>query len=144
MKRTAKIRINELARELEVKAGAIIDCLPGFGVEEPKTHSSSLEEEVANKVREVFRRESADKDTLASSAETPPPAPASARRSGQAGEGFATSFPAKKRSSQLETVDSYWPRGNTAAASRSGIEAALEASGGSSSARHGGDSPRAG
>ena len=78
MKRTAKIRINELARELEVKAGAIIDCLPGFGVEEPKTHSSSLEEEVANKVREVFRRESADKDTLASSAETPPPAPASA------------------------------------------------------------------
>jgi hypothetical protein len=31
-----QVRINELARELEVKAKAIIDLLPGFGVAEKK------------------------------------------------------------------------------------------------------------
>ncbi len=42
-----KIRINELARELEVKPGVIIDLLPELGVQEKKTHSSSIDEEVA-------------------------------------------------------------------------------------------------
>ncbi len=42
-----KIRINELARELEVKPGVIIDMLPELGVHEKKTHSSSIDEEVA-------------------------------------------------------------------------------------------------
>ena len=42
-----KIRINELARELEVKPGVIIDMLPELGVQEKKTHSSSIDEEVA-------------------------------------------------------------------------------------------------
>ena len=46
-----EVRINELARELEVKAKAIIDLLPGFGVTETKTHSSSITVEVAEKVR---------------------------------------------------------------------------------------------
>src|SRR5271157_3383282 len=46
-----QVRINELARELEVKAKAIIDLLPGFGVTEKKTHSSSITVEVAEKVR---------------------------------------------------------------------------------------------
>src|SRR2546429_9955304 len=46
-----QVRINELARELEVKAKAIIDLLPGFGVTEKKTHSSSIPEDVAEKVR---------------------------------------------------------------------------------------------
>src|SRR5882762_1913905 len=44
-------RINELARELEVKAKAIIDLLPGYGVTEKKTHSSSIPADVAEKVR---------------------------------------------------------------------------------------------
>ncbi len=48
---TNQVRINELARELEVKAKAIIDLLPGFGVTEKKTHSSSIPVDVAEKVR---------------------------------------------------------------------------------------------
>ena len=50
-----QIRINELARELEVKAKAIIDYLPEAGVTEKKTHSSSIEVEAAVKVRDHFR-----------------------------------------------------------------------------------------
>jgi translation initiation factor IF-2 len=46
-----KIRINELARELEVKPGVILDLLPEFGVSEKKTHSSSIDEDVALSVR---------------------------------------------------------------------------------------------
>ncbi len=41
-----QVRINELARELEVKAKAIIDLLPGYGVTEKKTHSSSIPADV--------------------------------------------------------------------------------------------------
>ncbi len=47
-----KIRINELARELEVKPGVILEMLPELGVEEKKTHSSSIDEDVALKLRE--------------------------------------------------------------------------------------------
>jgi len=46
-----KIRINELARELEVKPGVIIDMLPELGVQEKKTHSSSIDEDVAIKLK---------------------------------------------------------------------------------------------
>jgi len=51
----SKIRINDLARELEVKSKAILDSLPVVGVTEKKTHSSSLEEHEAEKVRAHFR-----------------------------------------------------------------------------------------
>src|SRR5271166_3662190 len=51
MNDASQVRINELARELEVKAKAIIDLLPGFGVTEKKTHSSSIPVEAAEKVR---------------------------------------------------------------------------------------------
>ena len=47
-----KIRINELARELEVKPGVIIDMLPELGVQEKKTHSSSVDEDVALELRQ--------------------------------------------------------------------------------------------
>jgi translation initiation factor IF-2 len=50
-----QIRINELARELEVKAKAIIDYLPEAGVTEKKTHSSSIDVDAAVRVREHFR-----------------------------------------------------------------------------------------
>ncbi len=46
-----KIRINELARELEVKPGVIIEMLPELGVHEKKTHSSSVDEDVALELR---------------------------------------------------------------------------------------------
>jgi hypothetical protein len=48
---TAKIRINELARELEVKPQSIVDLLPELGVTDKKTHSSSLDGDIAAKVR---------------------------------------------------------------------------------------------
>src|SRR6266849_740622 len=50
-----QVRINELARELEVKAKAIIDLLPGYGVTEKKTHSSSISVDVAEKVRKQIQ-----------------------------------------------------------------------------------------
>src|SRR5579863_4061258 len=46
-----KIRINELARELEVKPNVIIDLLRELGVADKKTHSSSLDDDVALEVR---------------------------------------------------------------------------------------------
>ncbi|HXM67303.1 MAG TPA: translation initiation factor IF-2 [Candidatus Acidoferrum sp.] len=55
----SKVRINDLARELEVKSRAILDTLPLVGVTEKKTHSSSLEEHEAEKVR-VYIRSSAE------------------------------------------------------------------------------------
>jgi len=51
----SKVRINDLARELEVKSKAILDVLPIVGVTEKKTHSSSLEEHEAEKVRAHFK-----------------------------------------------------------------------------------------
>src|SRR5579864_2839401 len=51
----SKVRINDLARELEVKSKAILDVLPLVGVTEKKTHSSSLEEHEAEKVRAHIR-----------------------------------------------------------------------------------------
>jgi translation initiation factor IF-2 len=52
-----KIRINELARELEVKAHEILDKLTELGVTEKKTHSSSIDEDVAIKLRRLFGHE---------------------------------------------------------------------------------------
>src|SRR5204862_7594887 len=46
-----KIRINELARELEVKPNVILDLLPVLGVTEKKTHSSSIDEPVAVEIK---------------------------------------------------------------------------------------------
>src|SRR5881275_2559180 len=47
----SKIRINDLARELEVKSKAILDVLQAVGVTEKKTHSSSIEVDEAERVR---------------------------------------------------------------------------------------------
>src|ERR1043165_2680688 len=55
-----KIRINELARELEVKAHEILDRLPELGVAEKKTHSSSIDEDVAIKLRRLYGFETPD------------------------------------------------------------------------------------
>src|SRR6266571_3354872 len=64
MSEANQIRINELARELEVKAKAIIDYLPEAGVAEKKTHSSSIELDAAEKVRKHFH-EVADAEAAA-------------------------------------------------------------------------------
>ncbi|MGB6525892.1 MAG: translation initiation factor IF-2 [Candidatus Acidiferrales bacterium] len=55
MSEAGQIRINELARELEIKAKVLIDYLPDAGITEKKTHSSSLEHDQAERVRKHFR-----------------------------------------------------------------------------------------
>ncbi|MBI4166101.1 MAG: translation initiation factor IF-2 [Acidobacteria bacterium] len=49
-----KIRINDLARELEVKSRAIIEYLPEIGITDKRSHSSALEDDEAEKVRAHF------------------------------------------------------------------------------------------
>ena len=52
----SKVRINDLARELEVKSRQILDVLGELGLGEGKTHSSSIEEHEADRVRGHFER----------------------------------------------------------------------------------------
>ncbi len=63
-----QVRINDLAKELEVKSRAILDVLPELGVSSGKTHSSSLELDEAEKVRAHFVRESRHAATHAGAA----------------------------------------------------------------------------
>jgi translation initiation factor IF-2 len=66
----SKVRINDLARELEVKSKAILDVLLAVGVTEKKTHSSSLEEHEAEKVRAHFRANAEAQGSTSKSART--------------------------------------------------------------------------
>jgi len=52
----SKVRINDLAREMEVKSRQILDVLGELGLGEGKTHSSSIEEHEAERVRAQFER----------------------------------------------------------------------------------------
>ena len=52
---SGKIRINDLARELEVKSKAVLDYLSEIGVADKRSHSSAIEDELAGKVRDHFR-----------------------------------------------------------------------------------------
>ena len=49
-----KVRINDLARELEVKSKPILDALEAIGVT-GKTHSSSIDADQAERVRDYFK-----------------------------------------------------------------------------------------
>ena len=77
-----QIRINELARELEVKAKAIIDYLPEAGVTEKKTHSSSIDLSAAERVRKHFRDLAAAEEAAAAQAEKDKAAKEAAAKSG--------------------------------------------------------------
>jgi len=70
-----KIRINELARELEVKPNRIIELLPEFGITEKKTHSSSVDDEIADKLRRHFGVLPPEPEPAAPAEPAPPPAP---------------------------------------------------------------------
>ena len=50
----SKVRVNDLARELEVKSKEILDALAAVGVTEKETHSSSIEYDEAAKVRSLL------------------------------------------------------------------------------------------
>src|SRR5947207_14484660 len=69
----SKIRINDLARELEVKSRAILDALTEVGVTEKKTHSSSLEEHEAALVRKHLTAQGDDGSGAAKSSRTARP-----------------------------------------------------------------------
>src|SRR5215470_837161 len=60
----SKIRINELARQLEVKSREVIDKLHELGIAEKVTHSSSIDEDKADQLRRYYAGEPL----------TPPPA----------------------------------------------------------------------
>jgi len=47
----SKIRINELARQLEIPSHTLLEMLPEFGITDKKTHSSSLDDAVAAQIR---------------------------------------------------------------------------------------------
>src|SRR5580704_8054903 len=70
-----QIRINKLARELEIKAKMLIDYLPEIGVTEKKTHSSSIEVEQAVLVRKHFQQLAAE-EAAAEEAKNPKAKPA--------------------------------------------------------------------
>jgi translation initiation factor IF-2 len=80
-----QIRINELARELEIKAKVLIDYLPEIGVTDKKTHSSSLDLDHAELVRKHFQglaaaeaAAAAEKEAKAKAAKAKPAARTSA------------------------------------------------------------------
>src|SRR6266481_6712697 len=103
-----QVRINELARELEVKAKAIIDLLPGYGVTEKKTHSSSIPADVAERVRKKIlgaaeeeaqaeaaaKTEKEAKDAAAKAARMKPAAPAAPPQASAAPTAVKPSAPA--------------------------------------------------
>jgi translation initiation factor IF-2 len=66
----SKIRINELARQLEVKSREVIDKLHELGIAEKVTHSSSIDEDKADQLRRYY------------SGESHAPLPAATRRNG--------------------------------------------------------------
>jgi len=79
-----QVRINELARELEIKAKVLIEYLPEAGVTEKKTHSSSIDLVHAERVRKHFRdlaaaeeAAEAEKNAKTTAAKKPAPKPTS-------------------------------------------------------------------
>src|SRR5450755_118999 len=70
----SKIRINDLARELEVKSREILDSLTAVGVTEKKTHSSSLEDHEAELVRKHLRGRAETTPSAALTSARPSPA----------------------------------------------------------------------
>jgi len=92
-----QIRINELARELEVKARAILDYLPEAGVTEKKTHSSSIDVAAAEKVKKHFQdlaKAEADAEAAAISEKAAKEAAAKAARRAPAAAAPAAAKPA--------------------------------------------------
>ncbi|MBZ5565790.1 MAG: translation initiation factor IF-2 [Acidobacteriia bacterium] len=67
-----KIRINDLARELEVKSKVVLEYLPEIGITDKHSHSSALEDDIADKVRAHFRAEGTEE---AAPGEAPAPEP---------------------------------------------------------------------
>ncbi len=70
-----KIRVNDLARELEVKSKSILDYLVELGIHDKKSHSSAIEDDLVEKVRRHFEALSEREAEEAPKAAAPTPAP---------------------------------------------------------------------
>ncbi len=68
-----KIRINDLARELEIKSKTVVDYLPEIGITDKRSHSSALDDEQAELVRAHFRALGEEAEAPESPAEKVPP-----------------------------------------------------------------------
>jgi len=74
-----KIRINDLAREIEVKSRAVLDYLLEIGITDKRSHSSALDDEDAEKVRRHFQGHAGEEPAAKAAPPAPPavaPAPA--------------------------------------------------------------------
>ena len=60
----SKIRINDLARELEVKSRSVLDYLLEIGITDKKSHSSAIDDDIAEKVRVHFREQGPDPEEV--------------------------------------------------------------------------------
>ena len=89
----SKIRINDLARELEVKSKAILEYLLEIGIEDKKSHSSALDDEQADKVRAHFRE--AMEETEAAEEHSPAESKASAETPAEPAKTHEPEHPAK-------------------------------------------------
>ena len=88
-----RIRINDLARELEVKSKAILEYLLEIGIEDKKSHSSALDDEQADKVRAHFRE--AMEETEAAEEPSPAESKASAETPAEPAKTHEPEHPAK-------------------------------------------------
>ncbi len=114
-----QVRINELARELEIKAKVLIEYLPEAGVTEKKTHSSSIDLVHAERVRKHFRdmaaaeeAAEAEKTAKTTAAKKPAPKPAAAPMAAPA---TATPAVAKPAAPVSTTAPASVPRPGVAA-----------------------------
>jgi translation initiation factor IF-2 len=71
----SKVRINELAKELEIKSKTLIDALTDMGFDEKKTHSSSLTDEETRRVRAHFGGSAPSRQSSGSRFSAPPSEP---------------------------------------------------------------------
>ncbi|MGB9067750.1 MAG: translation initiation factor IF-2 N-terminal domain-containing protein, partial [Candidatus Acidiferrales bacterium] len=92
MSDSKQVRLNELARELEIKAKVLIDFLPTIGVKVKKTHSSSIDIEHAELARKHFQGLAAA-EAAAEAAKT---AAAKAKTAPRPAPGPAATVPAAK------------------------------------------------
>ncbi len=76
-----KIRINDLARELEVKSKAVLDYLHELGHTDKKSHSSAIEGDLADQVRKHFQAVQTEAETPAGPAQPPEVSPESPKLS---------------------------------------------------------------
>ncbi|HEX5482149.1 MAG TPA: translation initiation factor IF-2 [Terriglobia bacterium] len=72
---SGKIRINDLARELEVKSKSVLDYLHEIGHDDKKSHSSAIEDETAAQVRKHFLEPNHDEQAPPKPAPSPAAAP---------------------------------------------------------------------